>query len=60
MPYTIIVGKPSMFISDKVRKVWQHLVPNERIIELSDNGHLLPMEAPEQCANIIMEAFNDS
>lgn len=60
LPYTIIVGKPSMFISDKVRKVWQHLVPIERIIELSDNGHLLPMEAPEQCANIIMEAFNDS
>jgi pimeloyl-ACP methyl ester carboxylesterase len=59
LPYTIIVGKPSMFISDEVRKVWQHLVPSERIIELSDNGHLLPMEAPEQCANIIIKAFND-
>ncbi|MEZ7502235.1 alpha/beta hydrolase [Psychrobacter sp. Arc29] len=59
LPYTIIVGKPSMFISDDVRKVWQHLVPSERIIELSDNGHLLPMEAPEQCANIIIKAFND-
>lgn len=57
VPYTIIVGKPSMFISDKVRKIWQHLVPSERIIELSDNGHLLPMEAPEQCANIIMKNF---
>ncbi|WP_394211277.1 alpha/beta fold hydrolase [Psychrobacter piscatorii] len=59
LPYTIVVGKPSMFISDEVRKVWQHLVPSERIIELSDNGHLLPMEAPEQCANIIIKAFND-
>ena len=57
VPYTIIVGKPSMFISDEVRKVWEDLVPVERIIELSDNGHLLPMEAPEQCADIIMKAF---
>lgn len=60
VPYTIIVGKPSMFISDKVRKIWEHLVPSERIIELSDNGHLLPMEAPKQCADIIVKAFNDS
>lgn len=57
VPYTIIVGKPSMFISDKVRKIWEHLVPSERIIELSENGHLLPMEAPEQCANIIIKNF---
>lgn len=57
VPYTIIVGKPSMFISDEVRKVWEDIVPVERIIELSDNGHLLPMEAPEQCATIIMEKF---
>jgi len=60
LPYTIIVGKPSMFISDEVRKVWEHLVPAERLIELSDNGHLLPMEAPDQCATIIMEAFSTS
>ncbi len=59
LPYTIIVGKPSMFISDDVRKIWQNLVPSERLIELSDNGHLLPMEAPEQCANIIIKAFTD-
>ena len=49
-----------MFISNDVRKVWKRLVPVERIIELSDNGHLLPMEAPEQCANIIIKAFNNS
>ena len=60
LPYTIIVGKPSMFISDKVRKIWQNLVPSGRLIELPDNGHLLPMEAPEQCANIIIKAFTDN
>ena len=60
VPYTIIVGKPSMFISNEVRKVWEDLVPVERIIELSDNGHLLPMEAPEQCATIIIKRFSSN
>lgn len=59
-PYTIIIGKPSIFISHKVRKVWQNLVPPKQITELSDNGHLLPMEAPEHCATITIEKFNDS
>ncbi len=58
LPYTILMGKPSLFISDKVRKVWANLVPAEQVIELSDNGHLLPMEAPEQCARIIMQKHN--
>ncbi|MEN6670057.1 alpha/beta hydrolase [Psychrobacter sp. B38] len=59
-PYTIIMGKPSIFISHKVRKVWQNFVPTQNITELPDNGHLLPMEAPEQCADIIIEKFNNS
>lgn len=57
LPYTIIVGKPSLFISEQVRKVWQHVVPADRLIEFSDNGHLLPMETPEACAQAIIEAF---
>lgn len=60
LPYTLLIGKPSIFISQKVRKVWKNLVPTTQIIELSDNGHLLPMEAPVQCANLIVETFNDS
>ena len=58
VPYTIIVGKPSMFISNDVRKVWERLVPSERIIELLENGHLLPMEAPQLCADTIMQKFD--
>lgn len=55
LPYTLIVGKPTIFISEKVRKIWQDMVPNERMITLPDYGHLLPMEAPEQCAEIIIK-----
>lgn len=60
LPYTIMIGKPSIFISAEVREVWEHLVPADQVIELSDNGHLLPMEAPEQCAIVIMEMFSTS
>lgn len=56
-PYTIITGKPTLFISDKVRQNWQKFVPAECIISLPDYGHLLPMEAPNQCATLILEDF---
>lgn len=52
-PYTLITGKPTLFINDKVRKQWQKFVPDGSIISLPDYGHLLPMEAPELCAQII-------
>ncbi len=55
VPYTLILAKPSVFNSDKVRKSWQGIVPDKHIITLSDYGHLLPMEAPVLCAQIIHE-----
>lgn len=57
LPYTLIVGKPTIFISEKVRKSWRGIVPNERIITLPDYGHLLPMEAPAECAQIIIQQY---
>ena len=56
-PYTLITGKPTLFINDKVRKQWQKFVPDSSIISLPDYGHLLPMEAPEVCAQIINEHY---
>lgn len=55
LPYTLITGKPTLFISDKVRKNWQKFVPAKRILSLADYGHLLPMEAPKKCADIIVD-----
>ena len=57
LPFTLIIGKPTIFVSDKVRKSWRGIVPKERIITLPDYGHLLPMEAPEQCAALITEQY---
>ncbi|WP_440454751.1 alpha/beta fold hydrolase [Psychrobacter sp. ASPA161_9] len=56
-PYTLITGKPTLFINHKVRKQWQKFVPDKSIISLTDYGHLLPMEAPELCAQIISEHY---
>lgn len=54
VPYTLIIGKPSLFISEKIRQSWQTFIPAEHIIQLSDYGHLLPIEAPQACADIIL------
>lgn len=56
-PYTLITGKPTLFINDKVRKQWQKFVPDSSMISLPDYGHLLPIEAPILCAQIITEHY---
>ena len=58
-PYTLITGKPNLFISDKVRKHWQTFIPAERILSLPDYGHLLPIEAPELCAQVITNHYQN-
>lgn len=58
-PYTIITGKPTLFISDKVRKNWAKFIPNENMISLPEYGHLLPIEAPELCAQVINNHYQN-
>lgn len=59
-PYTLITGKPTLFINDKVRQQWQKFVPKTSLISLPNYGHLLPMEAPELCAQIIDEHYKSN
>lgn len=53
LPYYLILAKPSIFNSNKVRQSWKGLVPIQNRIVLSDYGHLLPLEAPKACAEVI-------
>ena len=55
VPVQLIIGKPSMFISQQVRQMWDKFVPSEQMTVLNDYGHLLPLEAPELCANLIFQ-----
>lgn len=59
-PYTIISGKPTLFISDKVRNNWRKFIPSQCIISLPDYGHLLPMEAPKLCADTILALYKSA
>ena len=56
--YQLIIGKPTIFINDKVRNNWQKFVPANQMITMPENGHLLPIEAPEQCAKVILDNFD--
>lgn len=55
VPVQLIIGKPSMFISQQVRQMWDKFVPSEQLTVLNDYGHLLPLEAPELCAKLIFQ-----
>lgn len=55
MPVQLIIGKPSMFISQQVRQMWDKFLPSEQMTVLNDYGHLLPLEAPELCAKLIFQ-----
>ncbi|MFN3563003.1 MAG: alpha/beta fold hydrolase [Moraxella osloensis] len=55
VPVQLIIGKPSMFISQQVRQLWDKFVPSEQMTVLNDYGHLLPLEAPELCAKLIFQ-----
>ena len=55
VPVQLIIGKPSMFISQQVRQMWDTFVPSEQLTVLNDYGHLLPLEAPELCAKLIFQ-----
>lgn len=48
-----------MFFSDGMWRKWKRMRPQDRIHELSGYGHLLPMEAPELCARIILRALSE-
>lgn len=54
VPYRFILGKPSVFSSDKVRSSWKKVVTGPITVN-SQYGHLIPLEAPEYCAAQILE-----
>jgi len=56
--YQLIIGKPTIFINDKVRSNWKKFVPANQLHIMPENGHLLPIEAPKPCAQVILQQFN--
>ena len=54
IPHKIILGKPSFFTTEKVRTKWNDFVKGEIVIN-NNYGHLIPLEAPEFCAEKIIK-----
>ncbi len=52
-------GKPSMFFTDSMWDQWQRMCPDTRFEELPQYGHLLPLEAPAECASIVHKTLAD-
>jgi len=53
IPIQVIAGKPSLFFSIKVRNNWKRISLNTSITVNSKQGHLFPLEAPENCVQLI-------
>jgi len=56
LPIQVIAGKPSLFFSQKVRGLWRKNSPESKFSILGEFGHLLPLEAPLECAKLIINA----
>lgn len=55
VPVQLIIGKPSMFISEAVHETWSAFVPKEQMTILPKYGHLLPLENPDECVYQILQ-----
>lgn len=57
MPCVAIRAKPSIFFTEKLWQQWQKLQPNTVFLENLNQGHLLPLEVPENCAELILDGL---
>lgn len=57
VPVTLIAGKPSLFFSSGLRDQWKELLPDIDLRVDKNYGHLFPLEAPEKCADLIIDGW---
>ncbi len=53
LPVLAIRGEHSNTVSDKAWQRWQTLLPEHSFAEVSDSGHLLPLERPTRVSELI-------
>jgi len=57
MPVIGIRGKPSLFFSDPMWQQWRQISPDSQFLESLDYGHLLPLEDPAVCSELVLQAL---
>jgi pimeloyl-ACP methyl ester carboxylesterase len=56
-PITIIRSEAGLFFDESMWSYWKKIRPQDRIEYISGYGHLLPLQAPELCAEKIIKIF---
>jgi pimeloyl-ACP methyl ester carboxylesterase len=59
VPIVAVRGKPSVFLSEDSWRRWQKESPSTVFKENLNYGHLFPIEAPEICANLVIEGLEE-
>ncbi len=58
VPAVVLRGRPSLFLSNRDGGKYIRLSKNTLFFSHKDFGHLIPMEAPETCAHLLLEGLN--
>ncbi len=58
LPTVGIRGRFSDVLTQPSWEAWKRLRPNDAFIEISNAGHLVPMECPQELASMISNAFS--
>jgi pimeloyl-ACP methyl ester carboxylesterase len=59
VPTVAIRGKANMFFSNKLWKKWQAKQPNAIFLEDKNFAHLIPLEGPQECMELIISGLKD-
>lgn len=60
MPVVAIRGKPNLFFSKDFWTQWKKAQPQATFLESLDNGHLLPLENPTYCSELIIKGVKSA
>jgi len=60
MPVVAIRAKPGIFFSEKLWRQWQNAQPNAKFLESLGHGHLLPLEDPKLCGDLIIDGLGEN
>lgn len=60
MPCVAIRGRPSLFLGDSLWHDWKARAPATCFLEDTRFGHLLPLEAPRACADLVRRGLAEA
>ncbi len=59
VPMVAVRGKPSVFLSEESWQKWKKESPTTVFKENLNYGHLFPIEAPQHCADLVIEGLRE-